>query len=163
MILSQWMNLDNIATCRAQIRRNSYVYFKSNIAYLPFNGVKLVWRKAIFIDVANNIIHLFQHFSAKRGEVSEFSNRRGASITRIWGKSWTAGKDKSRLLAQDYVGLRSDCLAMRGLKSKIYISGNSPPPTSVMVVVEIRERVGKRRVKKREEKALWMMGDARGM
>jgi len=32
-----------------------------------------------------------------------------------------------------------------------------------MVVVEIRERVGKRRVKKREEKALWMMGDARGM
>jgi len=56
---------------------------------------------------------------------------------------------------------------MRGLKSKIYISGNSPPPTSVvMVVVEIRERVGKRRVKKgeeKEEKALWMMGDARGM
>ena len=65
------------------------------------------------------------------------------------------------------MGLRSDCLAMRGLKSKIYISGNSPPPTSVvMVVVEIRERVGKRRVKKgeeKEEKALWMMGDARGM
>lgn len=60
------------------------------------------------IDVTNNIVHLFRHFFARRGEASEFSNRRLDHDS--GGKSWTAGKDKSRLLARDYVGLRSDCL-----------------------------------------------------
>jgi len=46
------------------------------------------------IDVTNNIIHLSQRkdFSAKRGKVSEFSNRRGVSITRIWGKVMDGGE-----------------------------------------------------------------------
>lgn len=68
---------------------------------------------------------------------------------------WTVrGKNKSRLLARDYAGSRSDCLA-RGPKSKIYISGDSAPPVTAGGAWDTRERTTRttrerRRKRKRE-------------
>lgn len=90
---------------------------------LQFGAARLPTEKSNFRESTSRIIPSVSHDASrgKRGRVSLI----GASITRIFGgkvmerqRRGGRRKNKSRLLARDYVGLRSDCLSRGGRRGR---------------------------------------------